>query len=248
MLRWAIELGRVDIYLEVSILSAFQASPRQGHLEELLHIFGFLNKHPKLTLYFDPQLPNIPSNIFIGDDSDVFKDQYRDAVEELPERMPPAKGKPVVLTAYCDASHAANKITRRSHTGFIIFVNRSPITWFSKRQNTIESSAFSSEFIAMKACVEEISALRYKLRMMGIPIDGPASILCDNKSVVTNSSVLSSKLNKKHNSIAYHAVRWARAADVVKVGWIKSQENLADALTKQLTKTVRDRLFGDWTY
>ena len=120
--------------------------------------------------------------------------------------------------------------------------------WFSKRQNTVESSAFSSEFIAMKTCVEEIAAMRYKLRMLGIPIDGPAKILCDNKSVVDNSSKLSSKLNKKHNSIAYHAVRWARAANVIKVGWISTTMNLADALTKRLTKAVRERLFGDWTY
>lgn len=145
--------------------------------------------------------------------------------------MPPPKGKPIVITAYCDASHAANKVTRRSHTGFILFINKAPITWYSKRQNTVESSAFSSEFIAMKTCVEEISALRYKLRMLGIPIKGPASILCDNKSVVTNSSLLSFKLNKKHNSIAYHAVRWARAANMIRVGWIKTQDNLADALT-----------------
>lgn len=85
MLQWAIELGRVDIYHEVSILSAYQASPWQGHLEELLHIFGFLNKHPKLTLYFNPDIPNIPIDTFNGDDSQVFCDQYRDAEEELPD-------------------------------------------------------------------------------------------------------------------------------------------------------------------
>ena len=207
MLRWAIELGRVDIYLEVSLLSAYQASPRQGHLEETLHIFGFLKKHPDLTLYFNPELPFIPPDIFQGDNSDVFCDQYRGAKEEIPQNMPLPKGKPITITAYVDASHTANKITRRSHTGFILFINRSPIIWYSKRQNTIESSAFSSEFIAMKTCLEEISALRYKLRMFDIPIDMPVSVLCDNKSVVDNSTTLSSKLNKKHNSIAYHATR-----------------------------------------
>ena len=42
MLRWATELGRVDILTEVSVLSQHQAIPRQGHLEEVLHIFGYL--------------------------------------------------------------------------------------------------------------------------------------------------------------------------------------------------------------
>ena len=66
-------------------------------------------------------------------------------------------------TAFVDASHAANKVTRRSHTGFIIFVNRAPVIWYSKAQTTVESSTFSSEFIALKTCTEHISALRYKL-------------------------------------------------------------------------------------
>lgn len=248
MLRWAIELGRVDIYVEVSLLSAHQASPRQGHLEELIHIFGFLKKNPEPTLYFNPEMPFLPPDMFDGDESTRFQDQYRDAAEELPKHIPEPKGKPMHITCYVDASHAANKITRRLHAGYIIFVNRAPIICYSKRQNTIESSAFSSNFIAMKTCVEEITAIRYKMRMFGMTIDGPASVLCDNKSVVNNTSKPSSKLNKKHNSIAYHAVRWARAANIIKVGWIDGKYNLADALTKRLTKAVRERLFGDWTY
>ena len=51
MLRWATELGRVDVLHKVSQLSQYQASPRQGHMEQALHIFAFLDKNPKLTLY-----------------------------------------------------------------------------------------------------------------------------------------------------------------------------------------------------
>ena len=53
-LRWAIEIGRVDIGHEVSVLSSYQDSPRNGHLQKILHIFSFLNKNQKLILYFDP--------------------------------------------------------------------------------------------------------------------------------------------------------------------------------------------------
>ena len=59
VLRWATEIGRVDILLGVSLLSQYQASPREGHLEQLLHIFAFLRKHPKITLYMSPELPHI---------------------------------------------------------------------------------------------------------------------------------------------------------------------------------------------
>ena len=60
----------------------------------------------------------------------------------------------------------------------------------------------------MKTCMEHIVSLSFILRMFEIPIDGPADVLCDNLSVVNNSSKIESTLNKKHSSIAYHAVRW----------------------------------------
>ena len=111
IMRWAIELGRVNIHLEVSLMSAYQASPRRGHLEELLHIVAFLKHQPKLTLYFDPEYANVDESIFINNSSpDQFKDLYRDAKEELPERMPKPLGASVRITAFVDASHAANKV------------------------------------------------------------------------------------------------------------------------------------------
>ena len=249
ILRWATEIGRVDILLEVSLLSQYQAAPRDGHLEQALHIFGYLKKKPKLSLYFDPSLPNIDYSTFRTKKED-FHEHYRDAEEQLPHQMPIPRGKPVVTTAFVDASHAANKKTRRSHTGFIIFMNRAPIIWYSKRQQTVEASTFSSEFIALKACTESIQHLRYKLRMFGIPLapSGETHIFCDNESVVKNSTYIESVLNKKHNSIAYHYVRWCVAAGIISVGWIESQNNLADAFTKRLTTMAREYLFGNWTY
>ena len=249
VLRWATEIGRVDILQEVSILSQYQASAREGHLEQVFNIFSFLKHNPKLSIHMDPQLPEVNYTIFDVDRT-TFHEQYRDAEEEFPADMPNPRGKSVVTTAYVDASHASNRITRRSHTGFIIFLNKAPIIWYSKRQQTVEASAFSSEFIAMKSCIQEIRALRYKLRMFGVPIqhDGPTHIFCDNDSVVKNCSSIESVLNKKHTSIAYHMARWAVAAGEICVGWIKSEYNLADALTKRLSKSRREALFWNWTY
>ena len=120
--------------------------------------------------------------------------------------------------------------------------------WYSKRQENVESSTFGSEFIAFKTCVEHIIALSFKLRMFGIPIAGELRVLNDNKSVVDSSSKLESTLNKKHNSVAYHLVRWNLVAGVVQIGWIKGIFNIADALTKILAAARRSKLFGDWTY
>ena len=114
ILQWAIEIGRVDILTEVSMLSTYQASPRQGHLEQMYHIFAFPKKKPKLTLYFDPEIPELDPTWFMGDSEESFRYQYRDAEEELPppHMLPEARGRPVDTTAFVDASHAANKMTR----------------------------------------------------------------------------------------------------------------------------------------
>ena len=77
-----------------------------------------------------------------------------------------------------------------------------------------------------------VEALRYKLRCFGVPIDGPYDVFCDNRSVVTNSSVPASVLNKRHNAICYHRVREAQAAGVIRVGWIEGKFNVADLFTK----------------
>jgi hypothetical protein len=86
----------------------------------------------------------------------------------------------------------------------------------------------------MCICVELVESLRYKLRMFGIPIDGPANVFCDNNSVVINATIPNSSLKKKHNAIAYHRVREAVASLVIRVAKVKSEENLADIFTKPL--------------
>jgi hypothetical protein len=121
----------------------------------------------------------------------------------------------------------------RSQTGIIIFLNHAPIVWYSKKQNTVESSSFGSEFVALQIAVGLIILLSYKLRMMGIPIDTPCLTLCDNETSIRNSTIPESMLKKKHNSIAYHRVREAVAANILCIGYIPSNDNLADMLTNR---------------
>ena len=80
-----------------------------------------------------------------------WSEYYPDAPREiLPVGMPAPRGKPVVMSCFVDADHAGCRVTRRSHTGIVIYVNRAPILWFSKRQNTVESATFGSEFVSMR--------------------------------------------------------------------------------------------------
>ena len=244
MLRWGVELGRVDIMYEVSIMSQYNACPRMGHLEKVFGIFSYLSTHSRSRIVFDPRPVPLEKNAMEYE----WKEFYRDAKERIPPNAPPARGKAVQMCCFVDADHAGNKVTRRSHTGFIIRLMGAPIIWYSKRQNTVESSTFGSEFNAMRVALEHVESLRYKLRMFGIPIDGPCDMLCDNNAVVQNSQAPHSTLQKKHNSISYHRVREAVAAGTILVHKESTDTNTADLLTKMLPTWKRQKHVRSLTY
>ena len=98
----------------------------------------------------------------------------------------------------------------------------------------MESSTYGSELVAARIATELSMALRYHLRMLGVPINGQTMAFGDNMSVIVNCSLPSSGLKKKHNAIAYHKVGEAVAAGVLKLYHIPSKENPADLLTKPL--------------
>jgi hypothetical protein len=187
-------------------------------------------------LVMDPTYIGISEDRFSNPDWTAF---YPEAKDELPLDMPKPLGKHVLMSCFVDADHAGDKVTRRSYTGIIILLNNAPIMWICKRQNTVETSTFGSEFIALKAATEHIEGLRYKLRMFGVPLEGPTTILCDNNSVVLSSSIPESRLKKKHNSVAFHKVREAVAAGITRITHVISKENIADLFTKSLTSVKR---------
>jgi hypothetical protein len=130
------------------------------------------------------------------------------------------------------------------HAGALVFVNNALISWFSKRQNTVQCSTFGSEFVALQIAVEQLEALRHELRMFGVPIDGPADACCDNQSILDSSSLPQRTLQKKHNAVCFHKVREAAAMDVIRVAKIDGPENLADLFTKVLATMKRKKHLG----
>ena len=142
-----IEIGRIDIATEVSLLSSYLAYPREGHLEAALHIMGYLKQRHNTRLVFDPTIPDINLSQFPKYDWTEF---YGDVSEALPPDMPEPLGKEIDLRMMVDSDHAGDKATRRSRSGILIFMNNALIDWLSKRQPTIETSVFGAEFVAMK--------------------------------------------------------------------------------------------------
>lgn len=248
MLRWLIELGRIDVLLETSQLSLYSASPRLGHLHQALHIFHYLNRHNTSWIPMDPQKLNLeykgPDSLSPNEKRRKMKTIYRDAIDEIPLNAPEPRGKAVQVNVYVDADHAGNKVTRRSQTGILIFLNMAPISWFSKKQSTVESSTFGSEMVALKIATEKIIGLRYKLRMMGVPIEGPTNVFCDNDSVAKSATNPEATLSKKNVSIAYHKCRESFAAGVMNIYFQYSEDNLADVFTKVLPVVKRKNIFA----
>ena len=148
--------------------------------------------------------------------------------------MPQPRGMGFVIRAKVDADHASDTVSRRSRSGFLVYLNCALVHWFSKKQTSVETSSFGSEFVAMKQCCEYLRGLRYKLRMMGIPVEGPAYIEGDNQSVLANTTVPDSILKKKSQSIAYHFVREGAARDEWRTAYVNTHDNEADLLTKLL--------------
>ena len=233
ILRWIVELGRADIAMETSALASMMASPRVGHLNAVYHMFAFLKVKHNGVMGFDPTEPDLDTSQFHREDWSASA--YGECKEEITANAPKPRGLGFTMRAFVDSDHAGDTVTRRLRTGFLIFLNSAPIYWYSKKQGSVETSSFGAEFIAMKQCCEYIRGLRYKLRMMGIPVDLPTYVFGDNQSVLANTSHPHSSLKKKSSSIAYHFVR----EGVAKLEWcttyLNTHFNPADLLTKSLS-------------
>ncbi len=238
-INWLVTLGRFDLAYANSTMSRYNMQPREGHMKQAKRMLGYVKAFNKGKLLFDTNFPNHADLAFVKQNWDEF---YPGIKEELPPDMLESKGKPVRITVYVDADHAHDVVTRRSVSGMILFLNNTPIRWVSKRQKTVETSTYGSELVAARLAVELIMEVRYQLRMLGVQVDGPATLLGDNMSVVLNTTVPSSVLKKKHNAIAYHRVREACAANIIRFTHIESTANYADILTKPLANEAFHKL------
>jgi hypothetical protein len=224
-----VELGRIEIITEVSMLSTYIFLPREGNLEAVFHVFSYLGLHQNVRVVFDPTCPAVDMGAFIKTD---WKSTYGDVKEMIPSDAPVSRGKEVDMRLFVDSDHTGEKFTRRSRPGFVIYLNMAPIVWFSKRQPTVESSVFGAEFVVMKTGIETCRCLRYNFRMMGVDLSGPTYVYGHNMSVVHNTQRPESVLKKKSNPICYHVVRESAAMGESIIVHVPSVDNPADICTK----------------
>ena len=92
-----------------------------------------------------------------------WEDFYRDAQEAIPDDASKPRGKLMTTHLFVDANHASDKVTSRYQTGIFIFCNRALIMRFSKRQKSVKTLTFGSDFTALKQAAEMVKELQYKL-------------------------------------------------------------------------------------
>ena len=229
-LQWAISLGRFDVATAVMSLSSFRALPRRGHLERAKRVCSYLYRMKHAAIRFrthEPDYSDLPNVIHQWDAS-----VYGDVKEELPFNAPPPLGNPVVLTHYVDANLYHNVLTGRSVTGILHLTNGTPIDWYSKKQATVETATYGSEFVAARTCVEQIIDLRHTLRYLGVPVTQMSQMFGDNKTVVDSATKIHAKLHKRHTALSFHRVREAIAAGFIGFHHIPGARNPADVLSK----------------
>jgi hypothetical protein len=230
-LQWIVQIGRFDVTTAVMTLSSFRANPRQGHLDRVKRIYGYLSKmrHAMIRIRTDePDHSGLPDKVYDWEHS-----VYAGAEELMPHDAPPALGKPVVMTTYVDANLYHDLVNGRSVTGIMHIFNKTLVDWFSKKQSTVETATYGAEFIAARTAMEQIIDLRTTLRYLGVDVKGSTMMFGDNESVVNSSSIPHARLHKRHNAVSFHRVREGIAAGIAKFHHVRSENNPADILSKQ---------------
>jgi hypothetical protein len=161
-LQWIVTIGRLNIHMAVMTMSGFHISPRNGHLERLRRIYGYLLKMRFASICVGAEEPNF---------SDVLDHQYDwtytvygNTKEVLPKDAPKPLGKYVTLSHYVDANLMHDVTTGKSVTGLLHLLNKTPLDWYSKKQATVETATYGSEVVTACICVEQIIDLRSTLR------------------------------------------------------------------------------------
>ena len=229
-LQWTISLGRFDIATAVMSMSSFRAAPREGHLERVKRICGYLSKFRSACIRIrtdEPDFSDLPVKEY-----DWARSVYGNARQRMAADAPVPKGKPVQTTTFKDANLYHDLATGRAVTGVLHFLNQTPVDWFSKKQETVETATYGSEFAAARTAIQQIAALRQALQYLGVPLRESSYLFGDNESVVKSGSIPHSTLSKRHHALAYHYTREAVASKMVAFHHISGDANVADILSK----------------
>jgi hypothetical protein len=137
------------------------------------------------------------------------------------------------LTAYCDASYAECVLTRKSITGYVIMVDDEVVDWKSKKQAVVAQSSTEAEYISLAMLVNRLRVTR-KMREWMVGEEGTYPVYEDNQACIKMAEGDGITKRAKHIDVRYHVTREAIENGEIRLEYVKTEDQVADALTKNL--------------
>jgi hypothetical protein len=173
-MQWAVSIGRLDITTAIMTLSSFRAMPQRGHLDCVKRVYGYLSKMKEGIIHVHTD--KLDYSGLAEQDLDWTASVYGNVSKILPTDAPTLLGKYVTLTHYFDANLFHGMLTGRSITGLLHLLNKTPNDWYSKKQATVETATYGSEFIATRTCVDQVIDHHTSICYLGV-------LICDKSFV-----------------------------------------------------------------
>jgi hypothetical protein len=145
------------------------------------------------------------------------------------------------LTAYCDASYAECILTRKSITGYVIMIDDDVVDWKSKKQSVVAQSSTEAEYISLAMLVNRLRIAR-RIREWLIGVEGAYLVYEDNQACIKMAEGDGVTKRAKHIDVRYHVTREAIERGEIILEYISTEDQVADALTKNLGQVKFNKL------
>jgi hypothetical protein len=150
------------------------------------------------------------------------------------------------MVVYTDSAWAGDKDTRRSVSGYVLFLSTVPLMWKSKSQQGVSLSSSEAEYYAMAEAVKDVKFLVHRLQAIGIKVEMPITLKVDNIGAIFMAENLNTNSHTKHIDTRFHFVCEYIEEGGIKIVFAKTEDNKADSFTNNVHGDVYDKYVDDF--